>query len=272
VYVPATKFAVKTAAVAIPAVSVVAVLTPPANVPPAPDEGAENVTTTLLTAFPDESRTVAAILVPNAVFTCVLCGVPAVAAMLAAGPGVFVNTKFAGVTPPPTDAVTVYVPAVAFAVNAAAVATPLVLVVAMLEPPANVPLAPLRAGAVKVTTTPLTGLFEASRTVTCSDLLNAVFTCALCGVPAVAAMLATDPGTLVKVYIAGVATPAATALTVYVPATAFAVNAAAVATPLASVVAVLTPPANAPLAPDDGAVNVTTTPLTGLFAPSLTVA
>jgi hypothetical protein len=52
----------------------------------------------------------------------------------------------------------------------------------------------------------------------------------------------------------------------------FAVNTAAVATPLVFVVAVFTPPANVPLAPDPGAVNVTITPLTGLPKASVTVA
>jgi hypothetical protein len=53
---------------------------------------------------------------------------------------------------------------------------------------------------------------------------------------------------------------------------AFAVKTAEVATPLAFVVAVFAPPANVPLAPVAGGVNVTTVPLTGLFALSLTVA
>ena len=49
-------------------------------------------------------------------------------------------------------------------------------------------------------------------------------------------------------------------------------NVAEVATPLALVVAVFTPPAKVPLAPLPGGVNVTTTPLTGLFPESVTVA
>src|SRR5690348_14605777 len=71
---------------------------------------------------------------------------------------------------------------------------------------------------------------------------------------------------------AGVATPATVAVTVYgPPAVLFAVKVAEVATPLAFVVAVFAPPANVPLAPLPGAVNVTTTPLTGLLPASLTV-
>jgi len=50
------------------------------------------------------------------------------------------------------------------------------------------------------------------------------------------------------------------------------VNVPEVATPLAFVVAVFTPPAKVPLAPLVGGVNVTTTPLTGLFPESVTVA
>jgi hypothetical protein len=51
-----------------------------------------------------------------------------------------------------------------------------------------------------------------------------------------------------------------------------AVNIFAVAMPEALVVAVFTPPAKVPLAPLDGAVNVTVTPLTGLLKGSFTVA
>ncbi|MGA8984481.1 MAG: hypothetical protein WB470_17520, partial [Candidatus Acidiferrales bacterium] len=64
----------------------------------------------------------------------------------------------------------------------------------------------------------------------------------------------------------------AVAVTVYgPPAVAFAVNTADVATPLAFVVAVFAPPANVPLAPVAGGVNVTTTPLTQA-PPFITVA
>jgi hypothetical protein len=44
--------------------------------------------------------------VVNAVLMAVLCGVPAVAVMLAAGPAVLVSAKFAAVATPDTDAVT----------------------------------------------------------------------------------------------------------------------------------------------------------------------
>ena len=69
-----------------------------------------------------------------------------------------------------------------------AVATPLLLVVTV-EEPLKVPLAPLE-GAVKVTDAPLTGLLFVSRTLACSAVAKAAPTAALCGVPAVAVMLA----------------------------------------------------------------------------------
>jgi len=55
------------------------------------------------------------------------------------------------------------------------------------------------------------------------------------------------------------------------PIVALAVNTGEAATPLSSDIAVFTPPANVPLAPDVGAVNVTTTPLIG-EPPVVTVA
>src|SRR5439155_13624171 len=105
--------------------------------------------------------------------------------------------------------------------------------------------------------------------VACSGVANAVLTVALCGVPAVGMMLAGEPARLVSEKFAEVA-PVALATTLYgPPAVAFAVNTADVATPLV-VVAAFTPPAKVPLAPLPGAVNVTTTPLTRLFAASST--
>src|SRR5882724_5980889 len=82
----------------------------------------------------------------------------------------------------------------AFAVNIAAVAMPAAFVVAVVTPPPKVPLAPLE-GAANVTVVPLTGLLNESLTVACSCVANAVPTIALCGVPAVAAMLAGLPAT-----------------------------------------------------------------------------
>ena len=65
-----------------------------------------------------------------------------------------------------------------FAVNRAEVATPEALVVAVLTPPANVPLAPL-AGAVNVTVTPDAGKPPAPVTVATRAAANCVVTVAL---------------------------------------------------------------------------------------------
>jgi orotate phosphoribosyltransferase-like protein len=61
------------------------------------------------------------------------------------------------------------------------------LVVAVFTPPAKVPLAPVCAGAVNVTVTPLVGVPPVV-TVATSNAVNAVLTVALCGVPLVAAI------------------------------------------------------------------------------------
>src|SRR5260370_33010685 len=79
-----------------------------------------------------------------------------------------------------------------FAVKTAAVAIPEAFVVAVVTPPANVPLAPL-PGDAKVTAAPLTGLLRESFTAACRWIANAVFTVALCDAPAVAVMLAGIP-------------------------------------------------------------------------------
>ena len=77
------------------------------------------------------------------------------------------------------------------AVNVEAVATPVAFVVAaaVVDPPANVPPGPV-PGATKVTVIPLTGLLLESLTVAASAVPKLVFTDVLCGVPAVAVMLA----------------------------------------------------------------------------------
>jgi hypothetical protein len=99
--------AVNTPEVATPLAFVVAVLTPPAKVPLAPLAGGVKVTTTPLTGLPPLSFTVATKGAANAVLIAALCGVPLVAAMLAAGPGLLVRGKFADVATPGTVAVTV---------------------------------------------------------------------------------------------------------------------------------------------------------------------
>jgi hypothetical protein len=99
------------------------------------------------------------------------------------------------------------------AVNTAEVATPLALVTAVFVPPANVPLAPVCAGAMNVTVTPETGLFPESFTVAWSAVVKAVPIVALCGVPAVAVIVAAEPAVLVRAKLAAVATPETDAAT-----------------------------------------------------------
>jgi hypothetical protein len=268
---PAVALAVNVADVATPLAFVVAVFTPPANVPLAPLAGGVKVTTTPLTGLFPESVTVATNGAANAVLIAALCGVPLVAVTLAAAPALFVSAKLADVAPVALATTLYGPPAMALAVNVAEVATPLAFVVAVFTPPANVPLAPL-AGGVNVTTTPLTGLFPASVTVATRGAPKAVLMVALCGVPLVAVTFAAGPALFVRTKFADVA-PVALATTLYgPPAMALAVKTAEVTTPLAFVVAVFTPPANVPLAPEAGGVNVTTTPLTGLLPASVTVA
>src|SRR5262249_11048511 len=137
--------------------------------------------------------------------------------------------------------------------------------------PANVPLAPL-PGAVNVTTTPLTGLFPASVTVATNGAPNAVLIGALCPDPLVTATLAAGPTVFVSEKFAEVA-PVALATTLYgPPALFFSVKVAHVALPSSPARRSSDLPANVPLAPLPGAVNVTTTPLTGLLPESVTVA
>src|ERR1700680_1738223 len=100
-----------------------------------------------------------------------------------------------------------------WAVNTAAVATPLALVTAVFTPPANVPLAPVCAGAVNVTVTPEIRLLLASFTVACSAVANAVLIVGLGGFPPVAAIVAAAPALLVRAKLAEVATPETDAAT-----------------------------------------------------------
>jgi hypothetical protein len=84
------------------------------------------------------------------------------------------------------------------AVKGGDAATPEVLVsrVAVIPPPAKVPLAP-EAGALNVTLTPETGLPLASFTVTTNGLLKAWVTGALCPPPEVAVMVEAGPAVFV---------------------------------------------------------------------------
>jgi hypothetical protein len=77
---PAMLLAVNTADAATPLAFVVAVFTPPANVPLAPVcVGAMNVTVSPASGFPPLSLTVTLKVAPNAVPIVALCGVPLVA-------------------------------------------------------------------------------------------------------------------------------------------------------------------------------------------------
>jgi hypothetical protein len=179
-------------AVALPFAPVVTVaVSPPANVPPGPVAGAEKVTLAPLTAFPFASRTVAVSGTAKVVAMVTLCGVPAVAEIEAAGPAVLVRVNAAEKSS--ADATTWYVPALALAVSdeantaPAASVTPLVV-----SPPAKAPLGPVD-GAAKVTLTPGTGLPAASLTTAWSVAAKVVKTVVLCGVPAIAVMLAAAP-------------------------------------------------------------------------------
>ena len=93
-------------------------------------------------------------------------------------------------------------------------AWPLLFVIAVaVADPLNAALGPLD-GAVNVTVAPLTALPPASFTVACSAAPNAVLTAVLCGVPAVAVMLAAAPAVLLMLKLAFVPTPATLAVTV----------------------------------------------------------
>ena len=133
------------------------------------------------------------------------------------------------------------------------------------------PLAPL-PGAVNVTITPLTGLLTESTTVAWRRCKRGVDRRAL-AVPAVTCTVAGGP-VLVSAKFAGVATPETDDVTV-VGAARCAIgredrrgcNAGGIRRGR-----VVPPSAKVPLAPLPGAVNVTVTPLTGLFPESFTVA
>jgi len=99
------------------------------------------------------------------------------------------------------------------AVNAAEVATPLALVLAVFTPPANVPPGPV-AGTSNVTSAPLTGLWLPSTTVATSGAEKLARTGALCGVPLVAAIDMSAPVTFVNWKLAAVVTPVTVAVTV----------------------------------------------------------
>ena len=102
---PAVVFAVNVADVATPAAFVVAVFTPPANVPLGPVEGAVKVTVSPPRAVPLASLTVTTS-GAKAVPLVTLWGVPLVAVMDPGVPAVLVKTKVAGPDTPVTVAIT----------------------------------------------------------------------------------------------------------------------------------------------------------------------
>lgn len=244
------------------------------KMPDAPVAGAVNVT-----LFPEIGLLRASLIVTeralvNAVLIVADCGVvPALAVMEAAAPTLFVSEKFTVVRLAEV-AVTVYgPPAVEFAVIGADampeafVATVMVAVVLLKIPDAPV------AGAVNVTDTPESGLFEASLIVTASAFAKAVATVAACGVvPAFAVMEAAAPAVFVSEKFT-VVRPADVAVTVYAPpAVEFAVNGAdAMPEEFVATVMVAVLLLKIPDAPVPGAVNVTLTPEIGLLAASFTV-
>ena len=90
-YEPAIVFAVKIPDLAIPLLSVVVADPFAANVPLAPETGADQETATPCTGFPAASLVLAPNGVGYAVPARVLCGVPAVAVIVVAGPATTVR-------------------------------------------------------------------------------------------------------------------------------------------------------------------------------------
>jgi len=116
-----------------------------------------------------------------------------------AGPGLLVSEKAAFAVTPLTEALTIYAPAVVFAVKAGALATPLAFVVAwaVVTLPGKVPLAPL-VGAVNVTVALFIGFPPLSFTVACSSVWKAFPTVALWVAPPVAVIEFAGPVRFVK--------------------------------------------------------------------------
>lgn len=165
---------------------------------PGPFNGPVNVTVTPATGLLNLSTTLATSGAAKLVPIVAVWPLPLNAETAAGGAAPFVNEKLAGRFTPTTVAATLYEPTAAFAVNAGEVATPeaLVVAVAVVPPPANVPLAPL-LGAVKVTETPPTRLPPASLTVADKGKPKVVPICALWPLPPVAVTDAAAPAVFV---------------------------------------------------------------------------
>jgi hypothetical protein len=216
VYEPVCELAASAGAMATPlALVVTVVVADPLKLAEAPLTGAVKVTLRPLIGLLLASLTIACRAVLKVLEMLVLCGVPAVAAMLTGIPATlrFVKLKLVGALTPAAAALTLNAPGWEFATSVGAVAMPLAFVVAVaVDDPLNAPPGP-EVGAVNVTMTPLTGLPAASSTVACKAVAKAVPAGLVCALPPVAAILAAAPGRLVSAKLAGVETPAAVAVT-----------------------------------------------------------
>ncbi len=175
----------------------------------APDAGTLNATCAPATGLLEASVTRATSGAPYAVATVAVCGVPETTAICVAWPAVFVSENEAGAETPGADALTLYCPAMPFAV-AVTLARPEAFVVA--GEPAMAAEAP-EPGGVKVTETPATGLPLPSFTIATSAAPNAVLTVVLWPPPALAVMVVAAPAVLVSEKLAGAETPTAEAAT-----------------------------------------------------------
>lgn len=244
----------------------------PLKVALAPAAGAVNVTTAPETGLLPESLTVATRAAANAVLMVVVCVIPLVAVMVAGVPAVFDKEKLAVAVTPETEAVTVYDPAVEFAVPVT-VATPVapVTTVAVAEPP-KVALAP-EDGAVKVTVAPDTGFPKESFTVAARGVEKDALMVELCEVPPVAAIEKGLPALFVSGKLAGPLESGAVAEMLKAPAVLPAVKDVDIACPFVPVTAVVDAwLANVAVAPEPGAAKVTVRAGTGLLNESSTVA
>jgi hypothetical protein len=184
-YVPVVPLAVQVT-LASPLASVVALVAESTQLAPV-CAGAEKVTVASLVAVP-LVFTFATSALGNAVLMTVLCGVDVDAAvMVTVEAAVFVRANVAGVVAPETVAVTLYEPAVPFAVQVTEDTLPLASVVAevaereQVAPPEDDP-------AEYVTVTPLSA-DPLEVTVTPSGFGNGVPTSVLCGVSPLAAVI-----------------------------------------------------------------------------------
>ena len=246
-----------TAEVATPVAPVTAVFAAPAKVPDAPlAAGAVKTTVAPTTGLLLLSVTNTFRGLEKATPGAAVCGVPLTTPRLAAGPATFVMVTV--VESAPAVAEIWYWPTSVLAV-AVTLATPDAFVTAVTADS----MAPgWLAGAAKVTTTPGTGLAEASVTVAARVDVALEPATSDCGV---AVSTIADGSVLVNEKVAVPPIPEAVAATVYVPPMEFAV-AVTEANPLESVTAGIESTAAAPLL--GTTVNVTVAPTAGPLTPS----